>query len=88
MVNGALLHYLRNEGGSLTLQALVDMCAQVLLLLVPDLERFIINFDRKLEKHICVASPLLLFLAEQSQLRYFMICFFERMLQFWHNVLR
>lgn len=29
MVNGALLHYLRNEGSSLTLQALVDMCAQV-----------------------------------------------------------
>lgn len=29
MVNGALLHYLRSEGSSLTLQALVDMCAQV-----------------------------------------------------------
>ncbi|VIO97359.1 SRC-1, putative [Brugia malayi] len=29
MVNGALLHYLRSEGSSLTLQALVDMCAQI-----------------------------------------------------------
>lgn len=29
MVNGSLLHYLRNEGNSLTLQALVDMCAQI-----------------------------------------------------------
>ncbi|VDN38534.1 unnamed protein product [Gongylonema pulchrum] len=29
MVNGALLHYLRTEGATLTLQALVDMCAQV-----------------------------------------------------------
>uniref|UniRef100_A0A8R1XX76 Tyrosine-protein kinase n=1 Tax=Onchocerca volvulus TaxID=6282 RepID=A0A8R1XX76_ONCVO len=29
MVNGALLHYLRSEGSSLALQALVDMCAQI-----------------------------------------------------------
>lgn len=31
MVNGSLLQYLRNEGSSLILQALVDMCAQVRL---------------------------------------------------------
>ncbi|VDD95015.1 unnamed protein product [Enterobius vermicularis] len=29
MCNGSLLHYLRHEGHSLTLQALVDMCAQI-----------------------------------------------------------
>lgn len=30
MCNGSLLHYLRNEGAALGIQALVDMAAQVL----------------------------------------------------------